>query len=128
MSAFEEAMTAELIWMARAGLPARTVRLTVHECLLTRIGRGPLGAREVSDAVEAAVRAACRLVRELDAPDELVEAVCRGALEAVRGHGGASAQWLPAAAGATHAVLEELARERGDEGTWRWLVQREPGW
>ena len=100
MSAFEEAMTAELIWMARAGLPARTVRLTVHECLLTRIGRGPLGAREVSDAVEAAVR----------------------------GHGGASAQWLPAAAGATHAVLEELARERGDEGTWRWLVQREPGW
>jgi hypothetical protein len=90
--------------------------------------RGQLGAREVSDAVEAAVRAAGRLVHELDAPDELAEIVCRSALEAVRGHGGESALWLTEATSAAYAVLDELARERPSEATWRWLAQRLPRW
>jgi hypothetical protein len=96
--------------------------------LVTRLERGPLGAREVEDAVEATVRAACRLVRELDAPDEVVEAVCRAALETVRGHGGESARWLAEATGAASAVLDELARERAEEATWRWLTRRLPDW
>jgi hypothetical protein len=125
---FEEEIVSELAWVLRAGVPERGLRLTVRELLITRIGRGPLGAREVSDAVEAAVRAACRLARELDAPDDVVETICRGALEAVRGHGGESARWLPEATGAVQAVLDELARERADEAAWRWLGRRLPGW
>ena len=89
-----------------------------------RIERGPLGAREVSDAVEAAVRAACRVVRELDAPDELAEIVCRSALEAVRGHGGETARWLTEATSAAYAVLDQLALERPEDPTWRWLARR----
>jgi hypothetical protein len=104
------------------------VRLTVRELVMERMERGPLGAREVSDAVEATVRAACRLARELDAPDELVETVCRAALEAVRGHGGLSARWLDEATGSVHAVLDELVRERGEEPRWRWMAYRLPRW
>jgi hypothetical protein len=125
---FEEAMASELAGLLRAGVPARGIHITVREMLVTRMERGPLGAREVSDAAEAAVRAACRMVRELDAPDELVEIVCRSALEAVRGHGGESALWLTEAASAAYAVLDELARERPSEATWRWLAQRLPRW
>ena len=128
MSLFEETMAAELAGLLRAGVPARGVRLTVRELIVTRIERGPLGAREVGDAVEAAMRAACRLVRELDAPPEVVETVCRAALEAVRGHGGESARWLAEATSAASAVLEEQARERSDEEAWRWLVGRMPRW
>jgi len=125
---FEEIMTAELTGLLRAGVPVHGVRVTVRELIVTRIERGPLGAHDVSDAVEAAVRAACRLVRELDAPPEVVETVCRGALEAVRGHGGESARWLAAAASAASVVLEEQARERVDERSWRWLTGRVPQW
>jgi hypothetical protein len=125
---FEEALAAELAGLLRAGVPVRGLRLTVREMVVTRFERGPLGAREVGDAVESAVRAACRLVRELDAPDEVVEAVCRSALEAVRGHGGESARWLSEAMGAVDAVLAELARERAAEPTWRWLARRLPDW
>jgi hypothetical protein len=128
MRPFEEEIVSELAWVLRAGVPERGLRLTVRELLITRIGRGPLGAREVSDAVEAAVRAACRLVRELDAPEDVVETVCRAALEAVRGHGGESARWLPEATSAVQAVFDELARERADEAAWRWLGRRLPGW
>ena len=128
MSLFEETMAAELAGLLRAGVPARGVRLTVRELIVTHIERGPLGAREVGDAVEAAMRAACRLVRELDAPPEVVETVCRAALEAVRGHGGESARWLAEATSAASAVLEEQARERSDEEAWRWLVGRMPRW
>ena len=128
MSLFEETMAAELAGLLRAGVPARGVRLTVRELIVARIERGPLGAREVGDAVEAAMRAACRLVRELDAPPEVVETVCRAALEAVRGHGGESARWLAEATSAASAVLEEQARERSDEEAWRWLVGRMPRW
>ena len=82
MSAFEEALRDELSWLLRAGVPQRGIRIAVREQFAVRLERGPLGAREVSDAMEAAVRAACRLVRELDAPNELVDMVCRAALEA----------------------------------------------
>jgi hypothetical protein len=121
---FEEAVASELAVLLRAGVPARGVHITVREMLITRMERGPLGAREVSDAVEAAVRAACRLVRELDAPDELAEIVCRSALEAVRGHGGTTARWLTEATSAAYAVLDELALERPEDPTWRWLARR----
>jgi hypothetical protein len=140
---FEEAVASELAWLLRAGVPGRAVHLTVRELVITRFERGQLGAREVSDAVEAAVRAACRLARELDAPDELVETVCRAALEAVRGHGGESARWLADATSTAYAVLDELARTRGvrrsafdardepeveDEPAWPWLARRLPRW
>jgi hypothetical protein len=125
---FEEAVASELAGLLQAGVPARGIQITVREMLVTRMERGHLGAREVSDAAEAAVRAACRLVRELDAPDELAEIVCRSALEAVRGHGGESARWLTEATSAAYAVLDELALERPAETTWRWLAGRLPRW
>jgi hypothetical protein len=128
MTPFEELVVAELAGLLRAGVPARGVRLTVRELVVARIEQGPLGAREVSDAVEATVRAACRLVRELDAPDDLVETVCRATLEVVRGHGGESARWFAEATSAAYAVLDEAARERAEEPAWRWLVQRLERW
>jgi hypothetical protein len=128
VNAFEETMTTELTGLLRAGVPVRGIRLTVRELVVTRIECGPLDAREITDAVEAAVRAACRLVRELDAPPEVVETVCRGALEAVRGHGGESARWFGEAADAASAVLDVQARERIDERTWGWLAGRVPQW
>ena len=124
MRPFEEAVASELAGLLRAGVPTRGVHITVREMVVMRIERGPLGAREVSDAVEAAVRAACRLVRELDAPDELAEIVCRSALEAVRGHGGETARWLTEATSAAYAVLDQLALERPEDPTWRWLARR----
>jgi hypothetical protein len=125
---FAEVVRSELTVLVRAGVPPRGVRLTVRDLLVSRIERGPLGAREVSDAVEAAVRAACQLVRELDAPDEVVETVCRAALEAVRGHGGESARWLDEATRTASAVLDELARERAEDPTWHWLARRMADW
>ena len=110
MSAFEQAVTAELTWLVRAGVPPRAVRISVREMLVARMERGPLGARDVGDAVESAVRAACRLARELDVPDDLVDVGCAAALEAVRGHGGLSAQWLEHATRAAGAVLDAEAR------------------
>jgi hypothetical protein len=128
MNDFEDAMAADLGWMLRAGVPVRAVRLTVHERVLTRVATGQPSAADVREVAEAAVRAACRLVRELDAPDEVVEAVCRGALAAVRGHGGLTAQWLPDAADRIYAVLDELARERADDVRWRWLARHVADW
>jgi hypothetical protein len=124
---FEQAIQVELAQLLRAGVPVRAVRISVREMVVTRLGRGPLGPREVGDTVEAAVRAACRLVRELDAPDEVVEIVCRSALEAVRGHGGESARWLAEATSAADAVLDELAREHAAP-TWHWLARRLDRW
>jgi hypothetical protein len=111
VTAFEDAMAGELAALLRAGVPARAVRIAVRERVVARMERGPLGAREVADAVESAVRAACRLARELQAPDELVEIVCRAALEAVRGHGGHSAIWLDQATLAADAVLGDWSRQ-----------------
>ncbi len=127
MNPFQEAVASELAWLLRAGVPARAVRITVREMLVGRMERGPLGAREVGDAVEATVRAACRLARELDAPDDLVEMVCLAALEAVRGHGGESSRWLAEATSAASAVIDDLARERAEEPAWLWLTRRLPG-
>ena len=130
MNAFEDVLRLELSWLLRAEAPARAVRLTVRDQLVARLGSGPLGAREVSESVETAVRVACRLVEELDAPEELVETVSRAALEAVRGYGGASARWLDEVMGAADAVLDDLARQHWqdtNETTWHWLARRWPG-
>jgi hypothetical protein len=128
MRPFEDAMTMELMGLLRAGVPPRGVQLTVRELVVAHIGRGPLGAREVSDTVEAMVRAACRLVREMDAPQELVEMVCRSTLQAVRGHGGESARWLGEATSVADLILDEVARERAEGPTWRWVARRIPRW
>ena len=124
MTVYGNTMASELAVLVRAEVPPRAVRLTVRELLMTRMERGPLGAREVSEAIEDAVRAACRLVRELNAPREIVETVCQGALEAVRGHGGQTARWMPEASSAAMGVLEELTREFPDDSDWRWLAAR----
>jgi hypothetical protein len=84
--------------------------------MIARMERGPLGAREVGDAVEASVRAACRLARELHAADDVVETVCRAVLEAVRGHGGQSARWLGEATLAVTDVLDDWSREDESPG------------
>ncbi len=128
MRPFEDAMAFELTQLVRAGAPTRAFRITVRELLIARIERGPLGAREVSDAAEAAMRAACRLVREAGASDEMVEVVGRAAMEAVRGHGGESARWLDEAANTVSAVLDELDREHTQESSWRWLARRLHHW
>ena len=128
MTSFEQVVASELTALLRAGVRVRAVRLTVRELLVTRIERGPLDARQVSDAVEAAVRVACHLAQDMDTPDELVEAVCRAALDAVRGHGGESARWLAEATSTAYVVLDELAREHAEEPTWRWLAQRVERW
>ena len=73
-------MVERLAELVRAGVPIRGVRLTVRELFVARIERGPLGPREVSEAVESMVRAACRRVQDLVAPDERVETGCRATL------------------------------------------------
>jgi hypothetical protein len=128
MRGYEDVIAAELAWLLRAGAPPRAVRLSVRELVIARIERGPLDAREVSQAVEATVRAACRLVRELDFSADLVETVCRGALEAVRGHGGETARWLPDVTTTALAILDELARERPEDATWGWIARRLSTW
>jgi len=128
MGRFEESVLAELTLVLRAGAPERAVRLTVREIVVGRLERGHLDAREVSDAVEATVRAAYRLMRELDAPPEVVETVCRAALEAVRGHGGETARWLPEVMSTAAAVLDALAWERADDEGLRWIARRLSRW
>ena len=128
MSPFEEAVLMELQALLRAGVPVRAVRLTVRELVLGRIERGPLGAPEMSEAVAATMRAACRLVREMDTSDDLVVTVGLAALEAVRGHGGESARWLAEATAAAHAMLDELARGRVEVSGWPWLPRRPQRW
>jgi hypothetical protein len=128
MSPFEEVVTAELGWLLRARVPPHGVRLSVREIFVARLERGPLGSHEVEDAVEGAVRAACRLVREMGAPDEVIEAVCRSALDAVRGHGGESARWLVEARGAAYAVLVEFAQEQPPEPSLRRIARNLAAW
>lgn len=128
MSPFESIVSAELTWLLRAGAPPRAVRLTVRELVVDRIGREPLGGREISDTVGSTVRAACALVRELGASEELVEIVCGACLDAVRGHGGESARWVPEATSTAAAVLDELIRARAEEPNWSWLARRVERW
>src|SRR4029079_16079810 len=116
-------MVERLAELVRAGVRSRGFRLTVRELFVARIERGPLGPREVSEAVESMVRAASRLVQDLDAPDELVETVCRATLEAVRGHGGETARWFPEATSAAYVVLDELATGSGGSARWGWVAR-----
>ncbi len=124
MNAFEERVAVELTTLLRAEAPPRAVRIGVRELLVTRMERGPLGARQVSEAVAGTLRAACRLVRERNAPEDIVETVYRAALEAVRGHGGQSARWTPEASSAAVAVLEQAAESFPEDARWRWLIGR----
>jgi hypothetical protein len=128
MTRFADDLSAELSVLVRARVPLQGIRLTVRERIVERLGRGPLGAREVSEAVEAAVRAAGRLAASGDAADDLVDTVCRAAFEAVRGQGGHSARWLTHATSAAEAALDGLAQERGHEPTWPWLRRRLGPW
>jgi hypothetical protein len=128
MGLIEDSVHAELAWVLRAGAPERAVRLTVREIVVGRLERGHLDVREVSDAVESTVRAAYRLMRELDASPEVVETICRAALEAVRGHGGETARWLPEVTSMAAAVLDALAWERADDERLRWIARRLSRW
>jgi hypothetical protein len=124
----EDLLAAEVAALLHAGATPRAVRLTVRETLVERLVATPAGPREVNEAAAAAARAACRLVHQLGAPEDVVEAVCRAALEAVRGHGGESARWLDEATSAVFEALDELARERAGEPEWRWLARRLERW
>ena len=128
MTKFADDLSAELSVLVRAGVPMHGIRLTVRERIVERLGRGPLGAREVSESVEAAVRAACRLAASSDAADDLVDTVCRAAFEAVRGQGGYSGRWLTHAMNADEAVLDELSHEHRHEPAWPWLRRRLEPW
>ncbi len=122
MIAFEEQVVSELTFLVRAAVPARGIRLTVRELMVARVERGPVTEADVRETAQAAVRAACRLVRELRAPEELIEIVCGAALEAVRGHGGETARWLREATRGVDALLEEADQER--DAALRWRLER----
>ena len=109
MNVFEATVMAELRDLLRAGVPAHGVRIATRELMVTRMERGPIGARQVTEAMEAAVRAACWLVRERGAPPDIVDLVCGAALDAVRGHGGETARWLADARATADAVLAGLS-------------------
>jgi hypothetical protein len=128
MRTFEDIIAGELLALMRAGATPGAVRITVREVVVERLGVGALGPREGGETAAAAARAACRLVRQLGAPEDVVEAVCRAALDAVRGHGGESARWFDDASSAVFDALDELARERQEEPAWRWLAGRLPRW
>jgi hypothetical protein len=119
-------MAAELALLVRAGVPARAVRLAIRERLTVGLGEGPLGARSVVDAVERALRAACQVQQEIAGSTELVETVYVASLEAVRGHGGETAQWIAEATRRAHAVLNEMAA-RGVQPVWAQRVRHVDG-
>ncbi len=124
MSAFEQVVALELESLLRAAVPPRAIRLTVRELMVSRIERGPLGAREIGETMQATLLAACRLFRAGRASEDVVETVLDAALEAIRGHGGESARWVPEARHAAVTVFHQLAQEYSDEPMWRWFAGR----
>jgi hypothetical protein len=124
MNAFDEVVAVELDLLVRTAVPPRAIRLTVRELLVARLERGPLGAKEIGEAVAAILLAACGLVRAGRASEDMIETVLDAAREAVRGHGGESARWVPEVRRAALSVFDQLARQHGDEPTWRWLSAR----
>ncbi len=124
MSTFEELVAGELELLLRAAVPLRGIRLTMRELVVTHIERGPIGAREISETMEAALLAACRLLRAGRASEDVVETVLGGAFEAIRGHGGESARWMPEARHAARTVFVQLASQYRDEPIWQWLTGR----
>ena len=118
MRPFEELMAGSWRGSCVPGVPVRGVHLTVRELVVVRLGARaagrPRGERGGGGGGARGVPAGA----ELDAPEEMVETVCRAALEAVRGHGGESARWLPEATSAAHAVLDR-ARARATARSWR---------
>ena len=75
-------------------------------------GRARLRARQEGGRANRELRPGGRHLRHLDPGDraDLVETVCRAALEGIRGHGtgGESTRWLPDATSAAYVVLDEL--------------------
>ena len=110
--------------MRACGAPCESTKET-GAAATARVRSARLAA---GDTTESVIRAACRLVRSVEAPEELVEIVCRATLEVIRGHGGESTRWLPDATSAARVVLDELARERAEHGAWRRLAGQVPGW
>jgi len=120
-------MAAELMLLARARVPTCAVRITIRDRLTAQIAAGPMGARSVVEAVERALRTAREVAQELVEPGDLVETVYFASLEAVRGHGGESAQWIAEATRCAHAVLNEMAAG-GVEATWTRHIRQAEGW
>jgi len=120
MRPFEDDVRWEVSWLLRAGVPARGVRIAVRELVVTQHRPRAAGSPRDRGGRGGGGAAACRLVRELDAPPEVVELVCGAALDGVRGHGGWSAQWLEAATAAVATVVDDFtAEERGRAGDGR---------
>ena len=128
MNRLEEALAAELQMLLHAGITPQAVRWTVREVVVARLITEPSSMHDVRATAGAVARVACRLVRETGTSADIVEAVCRAALETIRGQGGSSARWLDDAGRAVFEALDELARERPEETEWRWLVTRIERW
>lgn len=126
MTTADPGIAAELALLVRAGVPAHAVRLAIRERLIVRLGAGPLGPHNAGDAVERALRAACQVQQEIGGSTELVATVYLASLEAVRGHGGETAQWLAESTRRAHAVLNEMAA-RGVQPVWVQRVRQVDG-
>ena len=72
--------------------------------------RGPLGAREVSESVEATVRAACRLVGSSTRPRSWSRPCAARPSRRCADTAARARRWLTEAMSAADAVLDELAR------------------
>ena len=81
------------------------------------------GGVALNIADEHALRAACQVQQEITGSTELVETVYVAAIEAVRGHGGQTAQWIAESTRRAHAVLNEMAG-RGVQPVWAQRVRQ----
>jgi hypothetical protein len=127
MTVADPRLVAELSLLVRARVPARAVRRTIRDAVMTQIGRAPCGPTSVVEAVERTLRAAFQVQRESAGPGELIEVVYVASLEAVRGHGGETARWVADARRRAQAVLNEMAVP-GVEPLWARRIQDVDGW